>query len=180
MEIQAHYQEAIKFAAARHLEKKQKVKGTNLPYVVHLSNVAMEIMIAAPHSGENFDLDFALRVALLHDLLEDTSVTFDELHGRFGGEIASAVLALSKDKKLPVEIQTIDSLGRIKDQREEVWAVKLADRITNLQIPPHTWSRKKKENYREESRLILHALKKGNSFLASRLEEEIKAYGKYI
>jgi guanosine-3',5'-bis(diphosphate) 3'-pyrophosphohydrolase len=72
MEIQAHYQEAIKFAAYRHLEKKQKVKGTKLPYVVHLSNVAMEIMIAAPHSGDDFDLDFAIRVALLHDLLEDT------------------------------------------------------------------------------------------------------------
>ncbi len=180
MEIQAHYQEAIKFAAARHLEKRQKVKGTNLPYVVHLSNVAMEIMIAAPYSGDNFDLDFALRVALLHDILEDTTVTFDELRERFGGAVAGAVLALSKDKKLPVEIQTIDSLGRIKELREEVWAVKLADRITNLQVPPHAWSRKKKENYREESRLILHALKKGNSFLASRLEEVIKEYGKYI
>ena len=79
-----------------------------------------------------------------------------------------------------MELQTINSLGRIKEQRVEVWAVKLADRITNLQIPPHTWSRNKKESYREESRLILHALKKGNSFLASRLEDEITAYGKYI
>ncbi len=180
MEIQAHYQEAIKYAALQHLEKRQKVKGTKLPYVVHLSNVAMEIMIAAPHSAEDFDLDFALRVALLHDLLEDTTVTFDELCDKFGREVALAVLSLSKDKNLPVELQTINSLGRIKEQRMEVWAVKLADRITNLQIPPHTWNRKKKESYREESRLILHALKKGNSFLASRLEDEITTYGKYI
>ena len=44
MEIQTLYQEAIKFATAKHLEENQKLPGTDLPYVVHLSNVAMEIL----------------------------------------------------------------------------------------------------------------------------------------
>ena len=72
MEAQALYQEAIKFATAKHLEKDQKVPGTDLPYVVHVSNVAMEILIASSHSG-NFNLGFAVQVALLHDTMEDTS-----------------------------------------------------------------------------------------------------------
>ena len=59
MEAQTLYQQAIKFATAKHLEKEQKVPGTDLPYVVHLSNVAMEIIIAAAYS-DNFDLDFAV------------------------------------------------------------------------------------------------------------------------
>ena len=40
------YQEAIKFASCKHQKKNQKVKGAELPYVVHLSNVAMEILVA--------------------------------------------------------------------------------------------------------------------------------------
>ena len=43
MHTQSFYQKAIKFAAAKHAEQNQTVPGTNLPYVVHLSNVAMEI-----------------------------------------------------------------------------------------------------------------------------------------
>lgn len=45
MEIQSLYQQTIKFATAKHLEMAQYVPGTNLPYVVHLSNVAMEILV---------------------------------------------------------------------------------------------------------------------------------------
>jgi hypothetical protein len=42
-EVQTLYQDAIKFASYKHQKRRQKVKGTTLPYVVHLSNVAMEI-----------------------------------------------------------------------------------------------------------------------------------------
>ena len=77
-EVQTLYQDAIKFATLKHLEKRQKVKGTKLPYVVHLSNVAMEILMAAPLSTD-FNLIYAIQVALLHDTIEDTNTTFDEI-----------------------------------------------------------------------------------------------------
>ncbi len=72
MRAQTVYQEAIKFAATKHQEKEQKVPGTNLPYVVHLSNVAMEIINAA-YNSDNFNISFAVQVALLYDTLENTS-----------------------------------------------------------------------------------------------------------
>jgi len=134
--------------------------------------------MAASHT-DDFNLDFAVQVALLHDLLEDTSATYQEIKEKFGEDIAVAVLALSKNDKLPAEQQTIDSLTRIRQLSNEVWAVKLADRITNLQTPPGNWSKKKISGYREESGLILHALKKGNRYLAERLKEEIRSYAKY-
>jgi len=99
MEVQKLYQEAIKFATAKHLEKKQKVPGTDLPYVVHLSNVAMEIIVAA-YNSDNFNLGFAVQVALLHDPIEDTSTGFEELENKFGVDIATAVLSLTKNKEL--------------------------------------------------------------------------------
>ena len=75
-DIQTIYQETIKFAAEKH--GAQKVKGTRIPYVVHLSNVTMEIFMAARQT-RGFDLGYALQVALLHDTIEDTGTTRQEL-----------------------------------------------------------------------------------------------------
>lgn len=179
MEVQHLYQEAIKFATSKHLEKDQKVPGTNLPYVVHLSNVAMEIIIAASHS-DNFNLGFAVQVALLHDTIEDTSTKIEELENKFGADIAQAVSALTKNNDLPKNEQMQDSLKRIKKLQPEVWAVKLADRITNLQPPPLHWDKKKIIKYQSEAKTILEELIEGNKFLANRLEEKIVEYGKYL
>jgi guanosine-3',5'-bis(diphosphate) 3'-pyrophosphohydrolase len=171
-EVQTLYQDAIKFATYKHMEKRQKVKGTKLPYVVHLSNVAMEIFMAAAQTRD-FDLFYAIQVSLLHDTIEDTETTFDEIKDRFGEDIAIAVLALSKDEKLPKGKQIPDTLTRIKKLRKEVWAVKLADRITNLQPPPSSWSRAKNLKYLKESQTILDELKDSNQYLAKRLEDKI-------
>lgn len=175
MNLQTHYQEAIKFATSRHLQKDQKVKGTDLPYVVHLSNVAMEVFMAALNSGP-FDLDYAVQVALLHDTIEDTDTSYEEIEERFGHEIAEGVMALTKDETLPKEEQTRENVTRIVKMRREVWLVKLADRITNLQPPPADWTALKIANYREESRIILEGLRDGNPYLAGRLETVIGNY----
>src|SRR6187402_3582824 len=176
--LQTKYQNAIKFAAKRHADKNQLIPGTNLPYVVHLSNVAMEILIAAQKT-ENFDSAFAIQVALLHDVLEDTETTFDEVANEFGKEIAQTVLALTKNSKIPKEERMNDSLSRIKELAKEVWAVKLADRITNLQAPPKHWSPEKITEYQKQAVLIHNSLKGGNEYLEGRLSEKIAGYLKY-
>jgi guanosine-3',5'-bis(diphosphate) 3'-pyrophosphohydrolase len=175
MEIQTLYQKAIKFAAAKHQEKDQKVPGTDLPYLVHLSNVAMEILIAAANTI-NFDLEFAVQLALLHDTLEDTTTTFDELETNFGLKIAYAVSALTKNEALPKGKRMQDCLYRIKKLQKEVWAVKLADRITNLQPPPEDWDKAKRMKYQEEAKMILKELKGGNEYLERRFEGKIGEY----
>lgn len=179
MEAQTLYQEAIKFATAKHLEKEQKVPGTDLPYLVHLSNVAREIIIASSKTM-NFNLGFAVQVALLHDTIEDTSTDFGELENKFGLEIAEAVSALTKNKALPQDQQMHDCLTRIKELQPEVWAIKLADRITNLQPPPPHWDNEKKNKYQKEARIILSELKDSNDFLARRLAIKIEEYGSYL
>lgn len=178
-EMQSSYQKAIKYATFKHMEKRQKVKGTKLPYVVHLSNVAMEVMVAA-HKTNDFDLNFTVQVALLHDTIEDTSTTCEEIEEQFGSEVAAGVMALTKNEELPTESQISDSLQRIKKLRKEVWAVKLADRITNLQPPPQNWSGQKRFKYLEDAKLILDELKDGNEYLAARLISEIEKYKKYL
>ena len=122
MHTQTLYQKAIKFAGEKH--SNQIVPGTNSNYLLHLSNVAMEILIAS-YNTKNFELGFAIQVGLLHDILEDTDTTFNELRSLYGKEIADAVSALSKNSDLPKKRQMQDSLNRVKKLQPEVWAIKL-------------------------------------------------------
>jgi (p)ppGpp synthase/HD superfamily hydrolase len=77
--------------------------------------------------------------------------------------------------KITEEPQMIDSLTRIQ-QPKSIWAVKLADRISNLGKPPHYWDQAKKQNYAKEADVILAYLGDANSLLAERLGSKIERY----
>ncbi len=166
------FKRTLDFAALAHGE--QKCKGSGCPYVVHVMKVASEVLHAADGT---FDLDFAMQCALLHDTIEDTAVTHDELQREFGARVADGVLALSKNRKLPDEQRMPDVLDRIRKQPREVWLVKLADRITNLEPPPPQWSAAKVAEYREEARVIYDALHEAHAGLAARFREKLSTYG---
>lgn len=171
------YQKAIKFAGEKHYN--QKVPGTNANYLLHISNVAMEILMAY-QAKSNFDIDFAVQVALLHDTLEDTDTTFDELKGEFGERVALGVKALTKDGNFSTKKERMmDSLNRINELDKEVGMVKLADRITNLQPPPSHWSNDKVSNYLEEARMLGRILEGKNDYLNMRLRSKIQEYEVY-
>jgi len=179
MEIQDIYQKALRYAAEKHALQQQTLPDSIIPYAVHVSNVAMEILIAATHS-KDFDTEFAIQVALLHDVLEDTEVTAEELTTLFGIAVTTGVQALTKNTDLPHEEQMKDSLQRIKNCVPEVGAVKLADRITNLQEPPLSWSMDKRQHYLQESCLILKELCRTNEYLEKRLALKIEGYKVYV
>jgi (p)ppGpp synthase/HD superfamily hydrolase len=181
---QDHYIKAYRFAAQAHWKQKQAVPGTDIPYLMHFSMVAMEV-IAALAVNSYLDGDLAVQCALLHDTIEDAVVTISDLVGNFGQKVADGVFALTKDKSIGTELpdkwerknlRMQDSLRRIKTQPREVWMVKMADRITNLQPPPQTWSEEKIQEYKEESILIYNSLIDGSAFLAERLKEKIVLY----
>jgi len=178
---QEKYIKAYRFAAEAH--KGQLVPGTDLPYIMHLSLVSMEIMAAL--SVENdLDGDLAIQCALLHDTIEDPGIKYDKLRDEFGIRVADGVHALTKDESIGSDLskqerkklQMTDSLERIKKQPKEVWMVKLADRITNLQPPPLDWDQEKISNYKQEAKLIYDNLKDASKFLADRLKEKIDNY----
>ncbi len=173
MELQTLYQNAINFAGEKHYNHKMPSVKAN--YLVHVSNVAMEVLIASFHT-KSFDVNAAIQIALLHDTLEDTDTSYHELEEEFGSEIAKGVLALTKDEYVSLNEQMVDSVKRIKALPNEIWAVKLADRITNMQTPPSHWHKDRKLRYKKESELIYQELKNGNAYLAKRLKEKIKGY----
>jgi (p)ppGpp synthase/HD superfamily hydrolase len=115
--------QALAFARARH--GSQTRTGSQTPYWVHLVRVAMEVArwgLATPE---------LLAAALLHDVVEDTSTTIDEVEAGFGREVASAVAWLTCPTRPEAAVR--DYYARLADEAPDgVKLVKLADRTDNL------------------------------------------------
>jgi (p)ppGpp synthase/HD superfamily hydrolase len=169
------FHQAFSFANMRH--QGQKIPGSELPYISHISSVCFELLLLP--DLKKYDMEFLLCVASLHDILEDTLTTEEELSELFGSRVLSAVKALSKDYSLPKESQIADSLERVLMEPIEVHLVKLADRICNLEKPPSTWTRDKTLRYHESSKLIYEKLKSADEHLSSKLSQKIKNYNKF-
>ena len=173
------YLKAWNFASAAHLG--QTLPGSDISYINHLGLVSMEAAAAIAHNPSIQNPNLLISCALLHDTIEDTQTTYEEIINEFGAQIANGVLSLSKNKKLPTKREQIeDSLHRIKQQPKEVWMVKLCDRITNLQPPPMHWSEEKISQYRDEALIILAQLGEASHFLAERLNTKIENYSQYF
>jgi len=164
------------YASKAHQE--QKYPRDDLPYITHIGNVVLEVMAVSPWIR---DENLAIVCAILHDTIEDTTTTYEELLQEFSKEVADGVMALSKDETLTTKKeQMLDSLKRIKKQPKEIWTVKMADRIANLGKPPYYWKKEKIKAYQEEAELIYTYLCSANPILAERLEKKIVEYDRYL
>jgi len=175
------FKENLAFALLAHGEQKTP---HGLPYSMHLLSVASEVINALYIEPLSYDENnVAIACALLHDVNEDTSTKITKESSLAGNSevIAKGVQALTKDKTLPSkEMQMRDSLDRLKKRQNCVALVKLADRITNLGVPPKHWDEAKKRKYREEAKLILSELGYAHHYLAHKLYEKIEAYQLYM
>jgi guanosine-3',5'-bis(diphosphate) 3'-pyrophosphohydrolase len=169
------FKRTLDFAARAH--GAQQVPGSKAPYVVHLVKVATELLTL---SQTAFDVDLAMTCALLHDTMEDAGVTFAEVEAAFGRPVAEGVSALTKNEALPKAERMADSLSRIRAQPKEIWLVKLADRITNLEPPPAHWPAPKRQAYFEEAAQILEGLRGASAELEARFEAKRIDYQSFI
>ena len=166
--------EALLFAAVKH--EGIKMKQPVVSYVAHLQGVCLEAVSGCLNNGSKVDLEKVMMLALLHDTIEDTGTTYEEIKEAFGEDIANGVQALTKNEDLPHEERMKDSLKRIKTQSVEVAIVKLADRLFNLKDVPLQWDEGKIYLYREEAKMILNELGFANEFMANRLKDKIGTY----
>src|SRR5579862_9299359 len=90
---------AAKFASERHAYQKRKGAAAE-PYVNHVIEVAGLVA----DSSDNLDVNVVI-AALLHDTLEDTKTTREELESAFGNDVASLVVEMTDDKSLPKDVR---------------------------------------------------------------------------
>tara|TARA_B100000745_G_C20129035_1_gene386837 strand:- start:482 stop:1060 length:579 start_codon:yes stop_codon:yes gene_type:complete len=168
--------QVLQFAIVAHANQVRK-GNEHIPYVYHVIDVAEEVIY---YSGLPIpELKIASIIALLHDTVEDTFVTIEDIRNQFGEEIAVGVAALSKDdsvvnsSELCKAAQLQESLDRLKKAPTYVQAVKLADRVSNLKNFPAMWSREKIEQYLNESMMIADQLGSASAGLHARLVSRI-------
>ena len=178
------YNNAMLFAGRWH--KKQFMPGSDVPYLLHLAQVS-QCALRGALTDPKVDIDLVMQAAILHDVLEDTNCTYQELVSKFGSHVAEGVSSLSKrteieGRRLSKSEQMDDSLVRILAQPKEIAMVKLADRSCNLRQPPHHWFHRdrKIEGYRAEAQKICDALGDSNLFLKNLLQQRIQNYQPYI
>ncbi len=150
-------------------------------YFTHLETVS-ELSKQSLLHDSSLDEGILLSTAYLHDTVEDTETTHEDILNLFGKNIADAVYALTKNKSLPKAEQIRHSLQTILTQPKEIWAVKLSDRIANLQqsifLTDQKWNQSYKEYYREESILINQVLGKSSVYLSQKLSNLISIYNR--
>ena len=145
-----------------------------LPYAYHCLMVRQKALELT--KGCQVDEDIISTVALLHDTLEDTDVTYEYLKENFGDKVADIVKALSKnyvpicDNYLDIYLDNIQNCGL------EAVLVKTADRIINIsQIVPQ-WTKAKNLEYLQESYKIYDMVSQVNDYLANKLIEQIQEF----
>jgi (p)ppGpp synthase/HD superfamily hydrolase len=116
---------AIEFATKAH--SGQYRKGTKIPYITHPLNVA-KILI------EYMCPESVIVAGILHDTLEDTPVTFDEIRDLFGNEVADLVDAVSEPNKSDYtwENRKAHTLKRLRTSLPEVLIISFADKLDNI------------------------------------------------
>jgi hypothetical protein len=147
---------ALQFAKSKHQGQIRKFSG--LPYVTHCINVSEMISCICKSKCDNAEV--LTKAALLHDTLEDTNTTYDELKENFGLPVADLVLSLTNDKE---EIQkmgkTAYMVSKVQQMDADTLLIKLADRLDNIRDISHKENRKAwSEQYAKQTKEILESI----------------------
>ncbi|MBE1426962.1 guanosine-3',5'-bis(diphosphate) 3'-pyrophosphohydrolase [Desulfomicrobium macestii] len=156
---------AIAFASEKHSTQRRK-DAAESPYINH--PIALVDVLANEGNVTNIE---TLCAAALHDTIEDTATTADELKSIFGEKITSIVLELTDDKSLPKHVRKEKQIEHAPHCSPEAKLVKLADKICNLRniitAPPADWSAERKQEYFDWATRVTNGLRGSNSELES-------------
>ena len=138
---------AYKYASELHKTQKRHSGDPYISHPVAVANILAELKLDGP----------TITTALLHDTIEDTKATYDEVKNNFGEEIADLVDGVTKISKLEVEKKTLTAgenfrkliLATSKDIR--VLLVKLADRLHNIRTITSIDKKEKRERIAKET-----------------------------
>jgi GTP diphosphokinase / guanosine-3',5'-bis(diphosphate) 3'-diphosphatase len=142
--------DALLFAARAH--KDQRRKGTGEPYVNHLIEVAALLVRIG-----GVDDASVLSAAVLHDVIEDTAVTADEVERAFGARVRALVEAVTDDGRLPKAERKRLQIEHMRHAETDARLIKLADHCSNVATLPADWSAARRHEYLDWSAAVVRA-----------------------
>jgi (p)ppGpp synthase/HD superfamily hydrolase len=160
---------ALDFAARKHSNQRRKGEAGE-PYVNHLAEVAR--LVAEATGGKE---PVAVLAALLHDAIEDTPTTREELEREFGREVAGIVVEVTDDKSLPKgerkRLQVESAAGKSRGAK----LIKIADKTSNLRSiaksPPVGWDLDRQRQYFDWAARVVAGCRGTNATLEGWFDE---------
>lgn len=153
----------LTFAAEKHRDQRRKNAEAS-PYINH--PIALGDLLT--NEGGVEDL-VVLCAALLHDTIEDTETTLEELEREFGPQIASVVQEVTDDKSLEKHVRKQLQIEHAPHISREAKLVKLADKICNLRdmlaSPPAGWPLGRRQEYFDWAAQVVAGLRGTHSGL---------------
>src|SRR5687768_357215 len=163
---------AASFAAKKH--KDQKRKGSDgEPYINHPLEVASLLTDVGGITDTNI-----ITAALLHDTVEDTGVSFEEIEKEFGSEVAGYVREVTDDKSLPKAERKRLQVEHAPNLSHGAKQIKLADKISNIRDvtahPPEGWDIQRRREYVDWGEKVVTGLRGANPALEELFDEVTK------
>ncbi|HUJ24370.1 MAG TPA: HD domain-containing protein [Myxococcales bacterium] len=159
---------AATFAAEKHKSQLRK-NADATPYINHPLAVA-ELLAREGH----VDDPVVLAAALLHDTIEDTQTTREDLRERFGEEIASVVQEVTDDKSLPKQERKRLQIEHAPRLSARAKLVKLSDKICNVRDvaddPPKDWELPRRQEYFDWAKAVVDGLRGGSAPLEQKFD----------
>ena len=163
--------EAAELAAHRHNGMARKGRGSE-PYINHLAEVAN--LIAAATDGADAEL---VAAAWLHDSIEDTEATREELAQKFSERVASLVVECTDDMSLPKSerrrLQVVNAFHKSAGAK----LIKIADKISNIRariLPdPTAEERDDLADYTDWAEHVVAGCRGGNAWLDKTFDETV-------
>jgi GTP diphosphokinase / guanosine-3',5'-bis(diphosphate) 3'-diphosphatase len=147
---------AVSVAAEKHRRQRREDAEAS-PYINHPIELTTVLYEAGIHDP------VVLCAALLHDTIEDTDTTAEELRRVFGPEIAETVLEVTDDKSLVKAERKRLQVEHAAHISKRAKLVKLADKICNLrdmaESPPATWPLERRQDYFDWAKQVVDALR---------------------
>ncbi len=164
--------QAISFAARKHAAQKRK-GADEQPYVNHVLEVAN--LLANVGNIEDYDV---LIAAVLHDTIEDTETTKEEITKLFGVAVCGYVLEVTDDKSLPKATRKQLQIEHAPHLSNAAKYIKLADKISNIrdvsENPPDGWSAERRLEYINWGEQVIAGLRGVNENLENYFDELTK------
>lgn len=162
---------AIAFAAKKHTRQRRKNTDQS-PYIEHPVQVALYLC----EVGGVRDPDVIL-AAVLHDTIEDTGTTRDEISEVFGDQVAGIVMEVTDDKSLPKLVRKQLQVEHAPKLSDAAKLVKLSDKISNISDvvvdPPQGWDIQRRSEYLLWAKSVVDGMRGINEIMEQEFDKII-------
>ena len=166
--------DATYFAALKHTNQRRK-NAANDPYINHPIHV-VDLLCKA--GIEDVDI---LCAGVLHDTVEDTNATLEEIELRFGARVAQMVADVTDDKSLPKQVRKQKQIEHVLVASEGAKLVKLADKYSHLSDlmsnPPSAWSPDEIQGYAYWCLAVVKQIRGLNAWFDYKFDQLFADYG---